>query len=256
MRSFGWTRVAILHDDSQWGIECGGALADSLGEGVAILNSGRTVIPMAAFPRGGAGRLARHAAAAAAALNALNAVEARVVLLAVHPHIQRAIFAESFRGGLLRGEGYAWISLWAAQGAFLAADDNEEDAVVAADAVRGAEGVIGILAGRDTTTAEFNAYMRRWVASSGPSGCTGAPLATSAPLFCDATGRKRGHPQQQGGETRTAAPLYEYSHQMVDAVLSFATAMDGLPVPTHKLTHTPRSQTIILYSILKMGSVL
>ena len=193
--TLGWDRVAIVHDDSVWGVG-GAAMFRSFfeaGNGI-ILPDGVVNFRLADFDAG--------TVHARDLLVRLQAASARVVVVVTQLRVQRALYAWAADHDLLFGPGYGWVTFWASEGSMVNADGSTN-----ASAVKGAEGLIGLmpstLSGADAVVEPLVQGWRR--ASS--SSCNGV-------AYCDADGDATSWPG--------------YSATIVDAVLVYAHAMDRL----------------------------
>ena len=193
--TLGWDRVAIVHDDTVWGVG-GAAMFRSFfeaGNGI-ILPDGVVNFRLADFDAG--------TVHARDLLVRLQAASARVVVVVTQLRVQRALYAWASDHDLLFGPGYGWVTFWASEGSMVNADGSTN-----ASAVKGAEGLIGLmpstLSGADAVVEPLVQGWRR--ASS--SSCNGV-------AYCDADGDATSWPG--------------YSATIVDAVLVYAHAMDRL----------------------------
>lgn len=125
---FGWQRVAVIHDDSVWATEAahafikqhtgrkGGSTADivnagdEISQGFAVAEFDNETIDIVGL------------------LRRLEELDAKVVYMVAQPRVQRAIWAASYESGHVYGEGYAWITAWPSEDAFL----NEDGTVASA----------------------------------------------------------------------------------------------------------------------------
>ena len=197
-----WKRVAVVHDDSLWASEGAAAFVaeHEARAGVPILN-GDVDGTMRGFAVDGFTK-----AAAKAMLQSLERLDAKIVYIVAQPQLQSLIWSTIYEENLLSGEGYAWITAWPSENAFNHADSGALDA----NAVRGAEGAIGVLESNGEGTALYADYQARWLAASSMSGCD----ADAAPqTYCDADGS-------------ATEPPAGYSMQMVESVVLLAKALD------------------------------
>lgn len=189
-----WTRVALVHDDSTWGLGGAAAFQDSFGaRGMVILPGGLVNITEDDFNSGKV-----HARDI---LEQLRAASAKVIVLVVQPYIQRALYAWSFDNDVLYGPGFGWISFWPSEEALHNADGGYN-----ASALQGAEGLISILLSFDTSRDVLKSLVSLWSQASS-SECDGSQ-------YCDADGDPETWP--------------EYAANGADAVLLYAHAMDQL----------------------------
>ena len=200
LSSYGWERIAILHDDSVWATDSASLFVDELGqdERYEILNKATMGFSLTSFEAGGVN--------VTQMLSHLDALQAKIVYIFAQPRVQRQIFATAHRTRLLVGEGFAWLSAWLDKEV-----THREDGTPDEDAVRGAEGLLGVKPYIDPTTDTYDAYADLWRASAPTmEGCVDSDPTT----FCDADGDAR---------TMSSWGLFQ-----ADAVLLYAKAMDAI----------------------------
>ena len=162
-------------------------------------------------------------------LTRLENVDARVIVLCVHPRVLRALLAMAYdQGRLLSNDlkgDYAWVATWVTEDAL-----RNPDTTLNPSAVRGALGLLGVKEATDVTLPSYKEYTPSW-AKVGTVGddwagskqdirfeqC-GTNLTTipgvREPPYCDADA--------------DAATLNTYSAQTVDAVVVWARAMNTI----------------------------
>ena len=198
--TFGWDRVAILHDNSMWAAGAASAFkAAYKGEVIKTVS-----FDLSAFDAGAANSgLGGPTVFTHQLLDRLAAALPRVIVLATQPRVQRALFAWSYDHGILSGPGFGWMTF------SKNLDDlfHNEDGSVNTSAIRGAEGLLGLrpaaLLGASGTV---NPMVDLWRAHS-HTNCHGIK-------YCDSDG--------------CAGTWTESSPTTVDAVLMYAYAMDTL----------------------------
>lgn len=131
--SYSWKRIAILADDSTWGQGTMLSFRKQLNQrchDCIIPNEGHTSFSLEAFRKGSltVASLVKH----------LHKTDSRIIILITQLDVQRDIYVEVFRSKLLYGKGYAWYSAWMTDRCFY-----NDDGTINADAVRGAEGLLG-----------------------------------------------------------------------------------------------------------------
>ena len=200
--TFGWDRVAILHDDSVWGAGAAAAFKTSFeaanGEIITTVD-----FDLSAFDAGAAGSgLGGPTVYVRELLARLAAASPRVIVLATQLRVQRALFAWAYDHQILSGPGYGWITFWASEEAL-----HNDDGGVNASAIKGAEGLLGLRPSALLGAPEVVQPMVDLWRSMSSSDCAG-------PAYCDSDGCPASWP--------------EYSPTTVDAVLLYAHAMDAL----------------------------
>lgn len=233
---YNWQRVALLHDDSVWGSDSGAAFrAAFLGQaenGDLITRWGQgngthgAKIALAQCQAGG--EVARSAASEW--LDRLQHVQARVIVLAMHPECQRVIFEEAYESGRFMKD-VAWLSTWVDEMTLVGSDG-----LPSASAIRGAVGIISVrpVSGADEWVAGsdslYGQYMKLWAEASTTNmdasmrieRCTRSDTSAPSggrrfPPFCDAD-----------GDASTFSTIYGMLG--ADAVIMFAEAMHQLTV--------------------------
>ena len=94
-KEYGWQRVGLLHDDSVWGTSSADAFADAFlaQEGRQLLTTSRSDGPTGAMVSAASCNDPDEARAAATEwLERLHRVHARVIMVALNPPCQRALF--------------------------------------------------------------------------------------------------------------------------------------------------------------------
>ena len=205
----GWRRISILHDDTSWALDAASKFTAELE------SAGGEVLRDVAFREAD---FASGAVTARSLLEELESASTRVLFVAVSQlSTQRALFATSYRDGLLHGEGYAWLSSYLDEGAFVD-DDGDLDI----DAARGADGLLGLRESVDTSSVMHQAYLGEWAKRASAAACSVAgdgaraftTTARADTRYCDIDGEPSGLP-------------VGYSAQAVDALLTCAP-----PAPT------------------------
>ena len=163
----GWRRVALLHDDTVWGVESGQAFrADFNGEVLTTDDDGHTGAILGHSICKVEEKHASKEAAASEWLDRLERVHARIIVLAVQPvgwpyaplkratrvgshdahspvaqECMRYLFSTAYRQNrTMVGQGFAWLTNWMTEDFMRMADGVTNDL----DAIRGAEGLIGV----------------------------------------------------------------------------------------------------------------
>lgn len=189
-----WKRVAVVHDDSIWASEGAQAFIDEHEErsGIRVLNGAIDQVTRGFAVEGFTEEHAKQM------LVLLDSMDAKIVYVVAQPRIQSIIWSTIYDQNLLSGEGYAWLTAWPSQNAFLA-----EDGSIVPNAVRGAEGAIGIIESSGEGTELHESYMSLWRARASPAGCDG----TDPSKYCDvdgsATDGPPGYSMQVCGPLRT-----------------------------------------------------
>ena len=177
---YNWKRVAIVSDDSDWAVEAAQAFIDehaATGDGAGVINIGDAIttnIP----------------AANDASINVegilgrLESLDAKVVYLVVQPRIASQIFAAVYNTKRMYGRGFAWITAWTSEDML-----RNPDGSISSAAVRGAEGVLGLIESNGAGTTLHESYKTTYQQVSSTGGCT-APRSPTLPRaaadqFCD-----------------------------------------------------------------------
>ena len=203
--SFGWKRIAVVHDDSTWAVSAAAAFAAPLvADGGLVLNDGDEVTQGISVSEWDASP--DDDAMPEAVLRQLEALNVRIVYLCVQPRMQERIFAVSYRQQRMHGLGYGWLLGWVSDNALLKCRPEPLGCEVSPDAVRGMEGALGLLESVGEGTDLYRAYNERWLQASAPRGCT------QPSPYCDVDG------------SLTEAPA-SYSMFMVEAMLTVVRAL-------------------------------
>ena len=179
---YNWKRIAVVSDDSSWAVEAAQAFVNahvtSEDPSRVIINMGDTVtqgISTSAFDD--------ESIDVEAILRRLQSLDAHVVYLVTQPRISERIFSAVYDTGLLYGQGYAWIVAWLSED-FLRSPDGS----ISASAVRGAEGVLGLIESNGAGTPMHEQYRSYWLPRSSVEGCS------STTAYCDGDGSPTGSP--------------------------------------------------------------
>ena len=200
LSSYGWQQIAILHDDSVWATDSVSVFVDEFEQDARceILNKATMSFSLTSFRAGEVNvtEMLAH----------LDALHVKIVYVFAQPSVQRQMFATAHRTQLLVGDGFAWLSAWLDRGV-----THREDSTPDEDAVRGAEGLLGVVPYIDLTTDTYDAYADLWRASEPTmEGCVDGDPTT----YCDTD-----------GDTRT---MSSWGLFQADAVLLYAKAMDTI----------------------------
>ena len=221
---YSWKRIGLLYDDSVWATESAQAFrtrhSATFDDAEFLPNGAGHQFSLAEMD---AGRID-----ATALLQVLADEGVTIVYLATQPRVQSKIFQAAYTSKVLYGAGHGWLSAWLSEASLKDASGN-----VNPDAVRGAEGVIGVTEAVDTTSDEFAAYSALWAKASSTEACS-TPHAAMA--YCDSD-----------GDPMTVAG---YGAQGADAVLTFAKALDAVATASSRDPATMRDGDT-LYAMVK-----
>ena len=168
----GWQHIAVLHDDSVWGLNVMDVFQSAFKNGGGtILNENATAFSSSMFSSGEVN--------ASMLLTQLEQFQPRIIFLVAYEDVQRALFAAAFDEKRLWGAGYAWINAWPTELAILNPDSS-----VNVSAVMGSEGVLGLIESQGGLQPSLSMiYQQLWGKAAGSSGC--AQSGPSTTPFCD-----------------------------------------------------------------------
>ena len=166
----GWRHVCVLHDDSLWGRGVMDAFSSTFeSSGGEIINPDSAEFSENDFDNGNI--------TGSMLLDRLKG-RCRIVLLAAYGNAQRAVFAAAYEEDRLFGEGYAWLNAYPMEAAFYNSDGS-----VNSSAVRGSEGVLGMIESSGVSTSDVSSqYHSLWGNASSSQGCTSPGVSRP---FCD-----------------------------------------------------------------------
>jgi hypothetical protein len=206
---FRWKRVGVVNDDSTWGQGASSVFIERFVAEQAheVLNPAVTdrQLTKSQIERGEsyADRIISRV------FDKLEAAGARIIWIAANPSVQRAVFSYVYRHKRMFGKGHAWITAWLSEGALVGADG-----LVDSNAVKGAEGLIGVGEGVDLSPENtlIRQYSEAWGKASSVAACNGG--ATAERPYCDSDG--------------DPSTLPGYRAFMADAVLTYAKGMHAI----------------------------
>ena len=161
----------MLSDDSDWGYGAAQAFIDAHvgragGDASDIINAHDTEGAERTYGFSLAALL-DGTLSAETLLRRLDEMGARVVYLVAQPTAQEKIYSTMHRSGVMRGAGYAWITAWVDEDSMRDIETGE----VSHDAIRGAEGVIGMLESYNDDAPLHQAFRERFIAVADSDGC-------------------------------------------------------------------------------------
>ena len=233
VQSRGWQHIGVIHDDSVWGSESAiwfvatlKKINSAAGRNTYVLNHLNKTISAETTGFKFSKFMETPYKSAKNLLLGLRAADVRITVMFTQPKVQRWLFRASYLERINFGEGYLWMTTWMTEAAFF-----HEDTQIDYEALRGAEGLCGIVDGLPVVTAKMaqkrEEYASRWATTSNPKGCARTiklPANHSSPLgkrlqleadqrfYCDSDGDPREFPS--------------YAANMIDGVVSYAMAMD------------------------------
>ena len=148
--------------------------------------AGHTISARVSFSRDECVRETANRTIASVILARLVAADARIVILLTSPDCSRSVFAESWRSNRLQGTGHSWLLAWISNSIFLQQSDHGA-AIVDLDAVRGAEGILGVRAFVERDTSTHSQYIRLWERVSHPRACSGGDALIDGQRYCRPT---------------------------------------------------------------------
>ena len=188
----GWGHICVLHDDSRWGRSVRETFASTF-DGI-ILNPNEAQFSKAAFDSGNV-----------TGSDLLNQLEGcQIILLAAYPNAQRAVFAAAYNKKRLWGQGYAWLNAYPTEAAL-----KNPDGSVNSSAVRGSEGVLGLIESSGNVSRPYRAL---WDEASSQRGCS--DMGPQSRPFCDLDDDPGTYP--------------DYTVQHVNAAIQLAVAADAV----------------------------
>ncbi|KAJ8609833.1 hypothetical protein CTAYLR_008111 [Chrysophaeum taylorii] len=189
-----WTRLIVIHDDTQWGQEGAQAFVDNFHSDEHLILGGGICVSGANYTCGATTKIDGVNVGVAFSLEAFDAgditgtdilesvasLDTNIILIATYPRVQEKIFAASYNTGLFLGAGYGWLTFFPSEDTFLDSDGN-----VDFDAIFGHEGAVGFIEHSpvysDGGQASF--YMDAWASGASVEACTDRSIVAGTSLI-------------------------------------------------------------------------
>ena len=147
-KHFGWQKIGIIHSDSTWGSQSAAKFKDTYVE-AEVLHE--IEIKLNEFD---ASTYADQVANCSNWLKEFDDRNVYVLFLYLEPRVSRSLYVASYTSGYMSGAGYAYVNGWITESIIL-----NDDGSVNLDAVKGAEGSIGLMEKVETTSALAQSYV-------------------------------------------------------------------------------------------------
>ena len=147
-KHFGWQKIGIIHSDSTWGSQSAAKFKDTYVE-AEVLHE--IEIKLNEFD---ASTYANQVANCSNWLKEFDDRNVYVLFLYLEPRVSRSLYVASYTSGYMSGAGYAYVNGWITESIIL-----NDDGSVNLDAVKGAEGSIGLMEKVETTSALAQSYV-------------------------------------------------------------------------------------------------
>ncbi len=173
-KHFGWRKIGIIHSDSTWGSQSAAKFKETYVEAEVLHEIEVTLNEFDNSP------YTHQVANCTTWLQEFQDRDVYVLFLYLEPRVARSLYVASYTTQIMAGNGYAYVNGWITESIIL-----NDDGSVNLDAVKGAEGSIGLMEKVETTSALAQSYVNFWDSSASIQGCASLSDDTS---YCDVDG--------------------------------------------------------------------